>query len=126
MFSILGPPMFTLNDGSINTYSLLPPEINKADIDVLIKNAILSTNLIGRWKSPNDSFLTQTSLKFPIFHQSDEGLYKFYVTSWYGQLDLAITIRISIIGEIFYQLDAISFNVPLVISKLHGKYYSGP
>ena len=92
--------MITLNDGSVDTFSLLPPDINRADIEILTQNATLSTNLVGRWKAPNDSFLTHTSLNFPIFHQSDEGLYKFYVNDWGGQLTLAIMIRVSNLGEI--------------------------
>ena len=90
--------MLTLSHGSTDTFSLLPPDINNAEVEVLTQNVVLSTNLVGRWYRPDNSYVTQNSLTFTIFHQTNEGLYKFYVTDWSGGLTLAIQINISIIG----------------------------
>ena len=88
----------TLNNGSMNSFSLLPPEVNRADVGVLTQDVVVSTNLVGKWQIPDDNFVTENSLTFSIFHQADEGLYKFYVTNWNGEQTLAIQIVISVIG----------------------------
>ena len=82
----------------MNSFSLLAPDINRADVEVLTQNVIVSTNLVGRWQIPDDSFVVDNSLTFSIFNQADEGLYKFYVTNWNGEQTLAIQITISVIG----------------------------
>ena len=95
----LGLPVFTLNNNSFNTFSLLPPDINRADIKLLTQDVVLSTNLVGRWQTPDNATETHNSLIFPVFEQSDEGMYRFYVTDWTGEESLAIQIVISIIGK---------------------------
>ena len=97
--SSTGPPLITLSRGSMNSFSLLPPQMNRADVNLLTQDVILSTNLVGRWQKPDDSFVTDDTLTFSIFHQSDEGLYKFYVTNWDGDETLAIQINISVVGQ---------------------------
>ena len=82
----------------MNSFSLLAPDMNRADVEVLTENVIVSTNLVGRWQIPDDSFVANKSLTFSIFNQTDEGLYKFYVTNWNGEQTLAIQIIISVIG----------------------------
>ena len=82
----------------MNSFSLLAPDMNRADVEVLTQNVIVSTNLVGRWQIPDDSFVSDNSLTFSIFNQADEGLYKFYVTNWNGEQTLAIQITISVIG----------------------------
>ena len=82
----------------MNSFSLLPPQMNRADVNLLTQDVILSTNLVGRWQKPDDSFVTNDSVAFPIFAEYDEGLYKFYVTNWDGDNTLAIQIYISVIG----------------------------
>ena len=82
----------------MNSFSLLAPDMNRADVEVLTENVIVSTNLVGRWQIPDDSFVSDNSLTFSIFNQTDEGLYKFYVTNWNGEQTLAIQIIISVIG----------------------------
>ena len=75
--------------------------MNRADVNLLTQDVILSTNLVGRWQKPDDSFVTDDTLTFSIFHQSDEGLYKFYVTNWDGDETLAIQIYLTINGMLF-------------------------
>ena len=94
-----GPPVITYNNGSIHTFSLLTSDTNRAEIEVLTLNVILSVNLVGRWQTPDGSFVIQNSLTLPIFYLSDEGLYKFYVTDWDEEQLLAIEIDISVKGK---------------------------
>ena len=96
-----GPPVIRFSHESTDTFSILPPDTNRAEVEVLTQNVVLSTNLVGRWYRPDGSVVTQNSLTFTIFHQSNEGLYRFYVTDWNGELTLAIQINISIIGMLY-------------------------
>ena len=96
-----GPPEITLDHGSTDTFSLLPPDTNRAEVEVLTQNVALSTNLVGRWHIPDGSIVTHNSLTFTIFHQSNEGLYRFYVTDWNGEFTLAIQVSLSIVGMLF-------------------------
>ena len=98
MSIIIGPPIVTLYHGSTNTFPLLVPDTNTAEVTVLTRNVVLSVNLVGKWQVPNDSFVIGSTIHFPIFYLPYEGLYKFYVTDWYGQQKLAIRISISISG----------------------------
>ena len=82
----------------MNTFSLLPPGINRADVEVLTQNVVLSTNLVGRWLTPSNSSVVTNTINFLLFHQTDEGLYEFYVANWDGEQTLAIRINISILG----------------------------
>ena len=97
-YEFSGPAMILLNHGPINSFSLLPPETNNADIEVLTQNVVLSTNLVGRWQKPDNSIVLQNDITFPIFYLSDEGLYKFYVNSWDGDQTLAVQINILTTG----------------------------
>ena len=71
-----------MRHGSVNSFSLLPPDINRSDVEVLTQNVVLSTNLVGRWLTPSNSYVTTDTLSFPLLHQTDEGLYEFYITNW--------------------------------------------
>ena len=81
-----------------NSFSLLVPDVNTADVTVLSQNVVLSINLVGRWQRPDYDNVTHNSISFPIFYQSDGGLYKFYVTGLDGEEELAIQIFLSIMG----------------------------
>ena len=95
---LTGPPAVTLSNGSTNIYSLLAPDTNGAEVTVLTQDVTLSVNLVGKWQMPNNSFVIGSSINFPIFYLPDEGLYKFYISDWYGQQLLAIQISIVISG----------------------------
>ena len=82
----------------MNTFSLLPPDINRVDVEVLTQNVVLSTNLVGRWLTPSNSSVITNTINFLLFHQTYEGLYEFYVANWDGEQTLAIRINISILG----------------------------
>ena len=97
----IGPPLIILSPVSSNSFSLLVPDVNTADVTVLSRNVILSTNLVGRWQRPNYDNVTHNSISFPIFYQSDGGLYKFYVPGWDGEEKLSIQIYLSIMGKHF-------------------------
>ena len=95
----IGPPLITLSPVSSNSFSLLVPDVNTADVTVLSQNVVLSANLVGRWQRPNYDNVTHNSISFPIFYQSDEGLYKLYVPGWDGEERLSIQIYLSIMGK---------------------------
>ena len=78
----------------------MAPEINRAEVTLLTQNVTLSTDLVGRWQKPDHSFVTDNYLTFSIFHQFNEGLYKFYVTDFDEQEVLTIQIHISIRGKV--------------------------
>ena len=85
--------------GCGNTFSLLPPAVNRADIPILTQNVTLSTNLVGRWQIPDGSYVNSDSITIPTLYVSHAGLYKFYVTNWDGDWILAIQIEISPVGK---------------------------
>ena len=96
---LLGPPTITLHGNHNTTFSLLPPAVNRADIPLLTQNVILSTNLVGTWHKPDDSYIDRDSITIPTLYMTQGGLYKFYVTNWDGDTTLAIQIEISPVGE---------------------------
>ena len=95
-----GAPVLTLlYYGCGNAFSLLPPAINRADIPILTQNASLSTNLVGRWQTPDGSYVNSDSITIPTLYMSHAGLYKFDVANWDGDWTLAIQIYISPVGK---------------------------
>ena len=91
--------MITLYNKFYTTFSLLPPAVNRADIPILTQNVSLSTNLVGRWQTPDGSYVNSDSITIPTLYVSHAGLYKFYVTNWDGDWALAIQIYISPVGK---------------------------
>ena len=94
-----GPPIITLYNSTYTTFSLLPPAVNRADIPILTENVTLRTNLVGRWQTPDGSYVDSDSLTIPTLYVSHAGLYKFYVTNWDEEWIVAIQIDISPVGE---------------------------
>ena len=92
---LIGPPVITLNNGSNNSFSLLPPNINSASVAVLTQNVVLSTNLVGRWQRLDNSSVAFNTLTFSTFYVTQGGVYKFYVNNWDGQQTLTIQINIT-------------------------------
>ncbi|KAI6647384.1 hypothetical protein LOD99_12380 [Oopsacas minuta] len=93
--SVQSQPLIQLGNQIITAFPLLPPDVNRADFTILSEDVVLSTNLVGRWRRPNSDNDTQSYITFDIFQQSDEGLYRFYVTNWEGIETLAIQIYIT-------------------------------
>ena len=94
--NFIGPPVITLNNGTLNSFSLLPPNMNSASVAVLTQNVVLSTNLVGRWQRPDNSFVASNALiTFSTFYVTQGGVYKFYVDNWDGQQTLAIQLDIT-------------------------------
>ena len=102
-FAQIDSPVLTLDYGCANTFTLLPPAVNRADIPILTENVKLSTNLVGRWQTPDGSYVDSDSLTIPTLYVSHAGLYKFWVANWDGDWTLAIQINISPVGEYFYK-----------------------
>ena len=105
-----GPPILTLYKNSYTTFSLLPPAVNRVDILILTQNVTLSVNLVGRWQTPDGSYVNSDFISIPTLYVSHAGLYKFYVTNWEGNLELAIQIDISPVGKF-----GVEIHFPLII-----------
>ena len=95
---ILETPVIILTVDSTTTHSLLPPSTNTASVRVLSQNVRLQTNLIGKWKRPDNAEVTSDTIAFFVFTVSDAGLYQFFVTSGNGNETLAIQINITVTG----------------------------
>ena len=94
-----GPPLITLTADSTTTHSFLPPSTNTASVRVLSQNVTLQTNLIGKWKRPDNTEVISDNITFSVFTANYAGLYQFYVTSFInGNESLAIQIRITATG----------------------------
>ena len=105
-----GEPVLTLQYyGCGDSFSLLPPAVNRADIPILTHNVYLSTNLVGRWQTPDGSYVNSDSITIPTLYVSHAGLYKFYVTNWNGDWTLAIQIYISIVCKYQYMLNVYDY-----------------
>ena len=94
-FLHVGPPVITLTPDSTTTYTLLPPNTNTASIRVMSQNVTLQTNLIGKWRRPNNTEVTSNNVTFPMFTANYAGLYRFYVINWRKAEVLVIQIILS-------------------------------
>ena len=79
--------------------------INTADITVFSQNITLQVNLVtenslGRWDTPLTTESPISSIVISELTANLAGFYKFYVTNFLGDEDLAIQIQISAIGKI--------------------------
>ena len=99
LFLYTGPPVITLTADSTTTHSLLPPSTNTASVRVLSQNVTLQTNLIGKWRRPDNTEVTSDSTTFSVFTADHAGLYQFYVTSFINRSEaLSIQIMITATG----------------------------
>ena len=97
--------MITLNNGSISSFSLLPPAINRAEVSLLTQDIVISSNLIGRWQTPDNSILNDSSIILSRFYSTDAGRYKFYVTGLDGQERLAIELFIPLYSKFYVRVN---------------------
>ncbi|KAI6657364.1 Secretory phospholipase A2 receptor [Oopsacas minuta] len=93
---IQGPPVITLDAGTSDNYELLSPEINSAYVNLKSPNVGLHVNIPGRWQRPDEIFVEDISIIFPVFDLTYEGLYKFYVINWDNEETLAMQILITV------------------------------
>ena len=96
---IQGPPVITLTADSTTIHSLLPPSNNTASVRVLSQNVTLQTNLIGKWRRPDNTEVNSDSITFPVFTADHAGFYQFFVASFIDRSEaLAILIIITATG----------------------------
>ena len=105
IYPFIESPTLKITDTSSMSYTLLPPNINTADITVFSQKITLQVNLItqnslGRWDTPLNTEITSQSTTIPEFTTNLAGLYKFYVINFLGNEELAIQIQINTIGKI--------------------------
>ena len=104
--SSIGPPTLTITDTSSISYTMLPPVTNTADITVFSQNVMLEVNLViqnslGRWVTPLSPEITDPSITISEFSANLAGLYQFYVSNFFGDIELlAIQIQINTVGKI--------------------------
>ena len=67
---------------SQQTTSVFTTTTNMVSIPVGAMNFVLSTNLEGRWKLPNNSYTSSQSITYAMLTYEYFGLYRFYVVNW--------------------------------------------
>ena len=97
--------LIRLSHPTDKTYTILPPDYNRATIGVLAQNVILQTNNnTGIWQTPDNANTTNNRIEFPAFTANFAGLYRFYITNQDGSYALAIQIIIYVSGIFGYIL----------------------
>ena len=76
-------------------FTKLYPRINTISVEIGSKDFSISGISAGRWKLPNGTYISSSTVLFPILLYDHFGLYKFYVDNWDG--DELCIIQIAII-----------------------------
>ena len=97
--------LIRLSHPTDKTYSVLPPDYNRASIGVLTQNVTLQTsNVTGIWQRPDNTNTTNNKIEFPPFSANFAGLYRLYITNQDRSYALAIQIYISVSGILVHSL----------------------
>ena len=87
----------THSSSNIMRFSILYPEMNTIPLVVETQNVSISGNTTGRWKLQNGTYVSSSTVSYPILIYEYFGLYQFYVINWDG--DEVCVIQIIIIPE---------------------------
>ena len=93
-FHFIGNLTITLSNNLGMVYSMLPPNINTADVTILTQNVILQANMEGRWNKSGETISTTNTIAFDVITRNLAGLYEFLSV----EDTLAIQIKISVTG----------------------------
>ena len=63
-------------------------------IPVGVKDFVLSTNLEGRWKLPNNVYISSQTIAYTMLSYEYFGLYEFYVSNWDENEVIGIKINV--------------------------------
>ena len=63
-------------------------------IPVGVKDFVLSTNLEGRWKLPNNVYIYSQTIAYTMLSYEYFGLYEFYVSNWDENEVIGIKINV--------------------------------
>ena len=78
-----------------STKTAVYPSMNTAAIPLSNQQVSLSTNLVGKWNTPEDTNISSSTVDFGIFMGAGTGLYTFYTNNWDGVEVIAMQITIS-------------------------------
>ena len=75
-------------------FSTLYPEMNTIPVVVETEDVSISGNATGRWKLQNGTYVSSSTVSYPILIYEYFGLYQFYVNNWDGNEVCVIQIII--------------------------------
>ena len=78
-------------------FNTLFPGMNAIPLIVEIEDVSISVNTTGRWKLQNGTYVSSSTVSYPILKYEYFGLYQFYVINWDG--DEVCVIQITIVPE---------------------------
>ena len=78
-------------------FSSLYPEMNTIQLEIESEDVSISGNTTGRWKLQNGTYVSSSTVSYPILIYQYFGLYQFYVNNWDG--DEVCVMQITIIPE---------------------------
>ena len=78
-------------------FSTLYPQMNTIQLELESKGFSISGNTTGRWKLQNGTYISSSTVSYPVLIYEYFGLYQFYVNNWNG--DEVCVIQITIIPE---------------------------
>ena len=79
-------PEITVSYNSVNslTYSSPYPAKNIVGFNISTQDLLVSVTTPGRWKLPDDTYVTSLMLSFATLSNDTFGLYQFYIINWDG------------------------------------------
>ena len=93
----IGTPSITLSNNPSIIHSMLPPDINTADVTILTQNVILQANIEGKWGKSGELISATNTVTFDLITLNIAGIYEFFTIE--GEVStLAIQIQISVTG----------------------------
>ena len=99
-FSIyLGPPVVMLTTSvTTTTLSLLPPMENQLPLDVLTRNIILTSNILGgEWVLPDGTMRQTNTVRIGLLRIENNGVYSYYTEqNWENTRTLIMMINIEV------------------------------
>ena len=78
-------------------FSTLYPAMNTIQLEVNTEDCFISGNTIGRWRLQNGTYVSSSTVSYPVLKYEYFGLYQFYAINWDG--DEVCVIQITIIPE---------------------------
>ena len=87
----------TLNVSSTESFSqffALYPESNSIPLKVRTEGFSLSANLPGRWKIPDDTYISGLSISYASLDYQYFGLYQYLINNWDGNEVVAMQITL--------------------------------
>ena len=95
ILSILVPEItVTYKSSTTLIFNTICPEMNTIQLEIDIEDFSLSYNPLGRWKLPNGTYASSSTIQYPVLILEYFGLYQFYVNKFNGEEVCVIQIAI--------------------------------